>query len=78
MSDVKSSSKVTVLGYVFTYYAMAAALPFTLANYCLTGWIPDSLDHYYLESFKIMILLLIVFNGIVRTSLKEIPIDFSY
>jgi hypothetical protein len=65
MSNVKSSSKVTVLGYVFTYYAMAAALPFTLINYFLTGWIPDSLDHYYLESFKIMILLLAVFNGLV-------------
>lgn len=61
-SDVKSSSKVTIIGYVFTYYAMAAALPFCLANYCLTGWIPDKLDHYYLDSFRIMIILLIVFN----------------
>jgi len=43
---------------------MAAALPFTVINYCLTGWIPDQLDHYYLDSFRIMILLLIVFNGI--------------
>ncbi len=64
-SNVKTTSKITVLGYVFTYYAMAAALPFCLINYFLTGWIPDLLDHYYLESFKIMILLLIVFNGIV-------------
>jgi len=66
-SNVKSSSKVTILGYVFTYYAMAAALPFCVINYCLTGWIPDSLDHYYLDSWRIMILLLVVFNLIVTS-----------
>jgi hypothetical protein len=65
-SNLKSSSKLTILGYVFTYYAMAAALPFCLINYFLTGWIPDLLDHYYLDSFKIMIILLVVFNLIVR------------
>ena len=42
-SNLKSSSKLTILGYVFTYYAMAAALPFCLINYFLTGWIPDLL-----------------------------------
>jgi hypothetical protein len=66
-SNLKSSSKLTILGYVFTYYAMAAALPFCLINYFLTGWIPDLLDHYYLDSFKIMIILLLVFNLIVRS-----------
>jgi hypothetical protein len=64
-SNVKSSSKVTILGYVFTYYAMAAALPFTVINYFLMGWIPDYLDHYYLDSFRMMVLLLIVFNLVV-------------
>lgn len=66
-SNVKSSSKITIIGYVFTYYAMAAALPFCIINYILTGWIPDSLDHYYLDSFRIMVLLLLVFNLIVRS-----------
>jgi hypothetical protein len=46
---------------------MAAALPFCVINYCLTGWIPDSLDHYYLDSFRIMILLLVVFNLMVSS-----------
>lgn len=66
-SNIKSSSKVTILGYVFTYYAMAAALPFCIINYLLTGLIPDSLDHYYLDSFRIMVLLLVVFNLLVRS-----------
>lgn len=50
---------------------MAAALPFCVINYCLTGWIPDSLDHYYLDSFRIMILLLLVFNLVS-------PIAYNY
>ena len=33
LSKVKSTSKITILGYVFTYYAMAAALPFCMINY---------------------------------------------
>jgi hypothetical protein len=66
-SNVKSSSKITIIGYVFTYYAMAAALPFCLLNYFLEGWIADMLDHYYLDSFRIMILLLVVFNVLVST-----------
>ncbi|PMD58223.1 uncharacterized protein K444DRAFT_592129 [Hyaloscypha bicolor E] len=61
-SNVKSTSKVTILGYVFTYYAMAAALPFTVLNYFLTGWVMLNLDHYYLTSFKMMISLLVIFN----------------
>jgi hypothetical protein len=65
-SNVKTTSKVTILGYVFTYYAMAAALPFCVVNYVLMGLIPDSLDHYYLDSWRIMIILLVVFNLLVR------------
>ena len=71
-SNVKSTSKVTILGYVFTYYAMAAALPFTVLNYFLTGWIQMDLDHYYLTSFKMMISLLVVFNLVVR--LPPVPL----
>jgi hypothetical protein len=47
---------------------MAAALPFCLLNYFLEGWIADMLDHYYLDSFRIMILLLVVFNLLVSAS----------
>ena len=41
-------------------------MPFCLLNYFLEGWIADMLDHYYLDSFRIMILLLVVFNLLVR------------
>ena len=66
-SNVKTSSKVSILGYVFTYYSMASALPLTTMNYFLQGLIPESLDHCYLDSFKVMFILLIVFNGAVSS-----------
>lgn len=68
-SNVKTSSKVTILGYVFTYYAMASAMPLTIMNYLLQGLIPEQLDHCYLESFKVMFVLLLVFNGLVSLTL---------
>jgi hypothetical protein len=66
-SNVKTSSKVSILGYVFTYYSMASALPLTTMNYFLQGLVPESLDHCYLDSFNVMFILLIVFNGAVSS-----------
>jgi hypothetical protein len=54
---------------------MAAALPFTVLNYFLTGWIAMNLDHYYLTSFKMMISLLVIFNLVVRFS-SLLPFHF--
>jgi hypothetical protein len=36
-------------------------------NYFLQGLVPESLDHCYLDSFNVMFILLIVFNGAVSS-----------
>ncbi len=64
-SDIKITSKITILAYIFTYYAIAAALPLTLANYLMVGWIQDQIDQFYLASWKIFVGMLVVFNGLV-------------
>nr|POE56369.1 glucans biosynthesis glucosyltransferase h [Quercus suber] len=62
-------SKVTILAYVGTYYALASAWILTLMNYFLTGWLNGHLDHYYIDSFKIYIAIVVVFSGIGNLSL---------
>ncbi|KAK9778119.1 hypothetical protein AB5N19_01659 [Seiridium cardinale] len=47
-SRMKICSKISILAYMGTYYAIAAALPTALANYLLFGWFDgDTLDHSY-------------------------------
>ncbi|KAI1848718.1 hypothetical protein JX266_005577 [Neoarthrinium moseri] len=61
-SNMKVSSKVTILGYIGTYYAIAAALPLCLANYLLFGWVgSENLDHSYLPSWDILCGTLFIF-----------------
>ncbi|KAK6596305.1 glycosyltransferase family 2 protein [Botrytis cinerea] len=54
-SDIKLTSKITILAYIGTYYAIACAIPLTLANYIMVGWFNDSLDQFYLTSWKIFV-----------------------
>lgn len=63
-SNIKSSSKLMVLSYTFTYYAIAAALPLTLLNYLLVGWNRDFLDGFYVNSWKVIVVILIIFDVI--------------
>jgi hypothetical protein len=46
------SSKITIFGYVSSYYALASGLPLTVVNYFLVGWFNGYLDKYYMESWK--------------------------
>lgn len=60
-SNMKISAKFTILGYIGTYYAIAAALPLSLTNYFLTGWIAGDLDHSYLPSWDMLCGTLFIF-----------------
>jgi hypothetical protein len=62
-------SKLTIMAYVGTYYALASAFPLTLANYFIVGWFNMFLDHYYLNSFKIYFAIIIVFTGLGNVAL---------
>jgi len=63
-SNMQLSSKVTILGYIATYYALAFGLPLTLLNYLLVGWYNGYLDKFYMESWKIFVGLVVVFSGL--------------
>ncbi|TAQ86961.1 hypothetical protein B7494_g4718 [Chlorociboria aeruginascens] len=61
-SDIKLTSKMTILAYIGTYYAIAAAVPLTLVNYIMVGWFNDNLDQFYLTSWKIFVGMAVIFN----------------
>src|SRR6187402_897742 len=64
-SDIKITSKMTILAYIGTYYAIAAAVPLTLANYLIVGWVSSEVDQFYLTSWKIFVGMAVVFNVLV-------------
>lgn len=64
-SNIKITSKLTIFAYIFTYYAIASAVPLTLVNYALCGLLQDSIDQFYLTSWKIFVGMAVVFNILV-------------
>jgi hypothetical protein len=61
-SPIKVTSKMTILAYIGTYYAIASAIPLTLANYLIVGWFSDTIDQFYITSWKIFVGMAVVFN----------------
>ncbi|KAH0556980.1 hypothetical protein GP486_005229, partial [Trichoglossum hirsutum] len=68
-SNMPLPSKLTIIAYIGTYYAIASAWVLTLANYFLMGWFVGHLDKYYLDSFKVYFSIVVVFNGLGNISL---------
>jgi hypothetical protein len=69
ISKMPFPSKVTIMAYVGTYYAIGSSWILTLANYFLTGWYNGHLDHFYLNSFKIYFAIIVVFTGLGNVAL---------
>ncbi|KAI1801546.1 glycosyl transferase family group 2-domain-containing protein [Daldinia bambusicola] len=63
-SDVCLTSKITILSYIGTYYAIGAAWIMTSANYFIMGWFNGYMDKYYIDSWKVWFSIIIVFNGL--------------
>ncbi|KAF2672593.1 hypothetical protein BT63DRAFT_466148 [Microthyrium microscopicum] len=63
------SSKITILGYISSYYAIASSFPMTILNYFLTGWFLDDLDKWYMPSWQIFLSVILVFSIIGNLSL---------
>ena len=61
MSNMPLPSKITIMAYIGTYYAIASAWLLTLMNYFLVGWV--RLDHYYVASFEIYLAIVVVFTA---------------
>lgn len=62
MSNIRLTSKISLMAYIGTYYAIGAAWLLTLMNYFLYGWYNGYFDHYYLDSFKVYVSLIVVFS----------------
>ncbi|CAN8097112.1 unnamed protein product [Discula destructiva] len=61
-SGMQLSSKISVFSYICSYFAIGVGLPMTVLNYFIVGWFNDSLDHFYMPSWKVFVSLLVVFN----------------
>lgn len=68
-SNIRFTSKVTVISYIGTYYAIGAAWIMTTANYFAIGWFNGYLDKYYVDSWKVWFSIIIVFNGLGNIAL---------
>lgn len=68
-SNIRFTSKITIISYIGTYYAIGAAWIMTLANYFAIGWFNGYLDKYYIDSWKVWFSIVIVFNGLGNVAL---------
>ena len=55
-------SKITILAYIGTYYALGSSWILTLLNYVVVGWFNGYCDGYYVDSFKIIVGIVAVFT----------------
>jgi hypothetical protein len=46
------TSKITIMAYIGTYYALGCSWGLTMLNYFLVGFFNGWLDHYYINSFR--------------------------
>lgn len=63
-SNMPLPSKLTIMAYIGTYYAIGSAWILTVANYLLCGWYNGWLDLYYIDSFKIYFSIVLVFSAL--------------
>ncbi|KAI9699641.1 MAG: hypothetical protein M1836_002675 [Candelina mexicana] len=68
-SGMPLPSKLTILAYIGTYYAIGSAWILTVLNYFLVGWFNGALDHWYLNSWKVYVAIIVVFNGVANVAL---------
>jgi hypothetical protein len=68
-SNIRFTSKVTVISYIGTYYAIGAAWILTTVNYFIMGWFNGYLDKYYVDSWQVWFSIIIVFNGLGNVAL---------
>jgi hypothetical protein len=76
-SNIRVTSKVTILAYIGTYYAIGASWLLTLVNYFIIGWFNGYLDHYYIDSFKVYFSLIVVFSAAGNVALAVLRYRLS-
>jgi hypothetical protein len=68
-SSMPLPSKLTIMAYIGTYYALGSSWWLTIMNYFISGWFTAILDHFYLDSFKVFFSIIIVFTALGNLSL---------
>ena len=70
-SCIKFPSKITVITYVGTYYAIGSVWLLTIGNYFAIGWYNGYLDKYYIDSWRVWLSVILVFSisGNVATAM---------
>jgi hypothetical protein len=68
-SNIRLTSKITVISYIGTYYAIGAAWIMTTVNFFIVGWFNGYLDQWYVDSWKVWFSIIIVFNGLGNIAL---------
>lgn len=76
-SSLPLSSKITIFGYVTSYYALASGFPIAIMNYFLVGWFNGDLDHYYIDSWKVFLTVIVVFALVGNISLAVLRYRLS-
>ncbi|KAK0388883.1 hypothetical protein NLU13_5126 [Sarocladium strictum] len=72
VSNMPLGSKITILSYIGTYYAIGYSWIGSLLNYFLIGWLDGQLDHYYMSSWRVWVALVFVFSGAGNLALAMI------
>lgn len=62
VSGMPLGSKIGIIGYIGTYYAIGSAWILTLANYVAVGLYEGYLDKWYMESWKMWVFIVLVFT----------------
>ncbi|KAF1917616.1 glycosyl transferase family group 2-domain-containing protein [Ampelomyces quisqualis] len=68
-SSIPLPSKITIMAYIGTYYAIGSLWIFTTLNYFLVGFFNGWLDHYYMGSFKVYVAIVFIFTIVGNVSL---------
>lgn len=62
LSKLPVHYKFSSMAYIFSYYAIACAIPLTLMNYALVGLFEENITNAYLPSWNVLVSLWIVFS----------------
>lgn len=61
-SNMRVTSKFTIFGYVFTYYAIAGSFPLTLGMYFGIGWFQDEYQIVTFDPWKVFLGVIVIFQ----------------
>jgi hypothetical protein len=68
-SSMPLGSKINIVAYIGTYYAIGAAWVFIVANYIAVGLYNGYLDKWYVESWKVWLSVTVVFSCAANVAL---------